>query len=182
MSMSNSYRFVVTSPTCCSAPLADVQTPLSLAASTHVALQKRLQMKAELERLTKACATTEQQIHTPQQNQTAAGAGAGAGAAAPGAELPPAKKMRIADGSSATTDDAGGGGGGGGGTGGDGWYSLNAKGTKRLTVSVFKSMIFVSLREYYADKSSGEMKPGKKGVTMNLQEWHAFKKHAPACT
>lgn len=74
-------------------------------------------MKAELERLTKACATTEQQIHTPQQNQTAAGAGAGAGAgaAAPGAELPPAKKMRIADGSSATTDDAGGGGGGGGG-------------------------------------------------------------------
>lgn len=142
-------------------------------------------MKAELERLTKACATTEQQIHTPQQNQTAAGAGAGAGAgaAAPGAELPPAKKMRIADGSSATTDDAGGGGGGGGGgTGGDGWYSLNAKGTKRLTVSVFKSMIFVSLREYYADKSSGEMKPGKKGVTMNLQEWHAFKKHAPACT
>ena len=128
------------------------------------ALQKRLQMKAELARLTQACETTQSQIDAP--------------ASAAPAAAPPAKKMRTADGSSAAAAAAE----GGGSDSGPGWYSLNAKGTKRLVVSVFSGKIMVSLREYYADKASGEMKPGKKGVSLDLHEWHQFKKHAPECT
>lgn len=33
---------------------------------------------------------------------------------------------------------------------------------RRATVSQFKNMCFVNIREYYDDKASGELKPGKK--------------------
>jgi len=34
------------------------------------------------------------------------------------------------------------------------------------------------IARYYEDKSSGAWKPGKKGVALNLHEWHQLKKHA----
>jgi hypothetical protein len=39
---------------------------------------------------------------------------------------------------------------------------LKANGTRRVTVSDFKGQTLVSIREYYEDKESGQMKPGKK--------------------
>lgn len=32
----------------------------------------------------------------------------------------------------------------------------------------------INIREFYEDKSSKEMKPGKKGITLNKQEWKAL--------
>ncbi|KAK3268183.1 hypothetical protein CYMTET_23303 [Cymbomonas tetramitiformis] len=43
--------------------------------------------------------------------------------------------------------------------------------TRFVDVHQFKSMTMVSLREYYEDKNSGEMKPGKKGINLTVDQW-----------
>jgi len=43
---------------------------------------------------------------------------------------------------------------------GDEYWELNAAGTRRVTVSVFKGMRMVSVREYYGKE--GKMLPAKK--------------------
>ena len=47
---------------------------------------------------------------------------------------------------------------------------------KRVSVSKFKGQMLVNFREYYVDKSSGEEKPGSKGITLNRSQWEEFKK------
>ena len=47
---------------------------------------------------------------------------------------------------------------------------------KRVSVSKFKGQLLVNFREYYVDKSSGEEKPGSKGITLNRSQWEEFKK------
>ena len=44
---------------------------------------------------------------------------------------------------------------------------------KRITVHKFKGQIKVDIREFYDD--NGEMKPGKKGITLNMDNWKKFK-------
>ncbi|KAF8526702.1 transcriptional Coactivator p15-domain-containing protein [Gautieria morchelliformis] len=44
---------------------------------------------------------------------------------------------------------------------------------KRATVSVFKGNAQVDIREYYTDKN-GDVKPGKKGITLNRSQWDMF--------
>ena len=44
---------------------------------------------------------------------------------------------------------------------------------KRVTVHKFKGQLKVDIREYYDDK--GEMKPGKKGLSLNLDNWNKLK-------
>ena len=42
---------------------------------------------------------------------------------------------------------------------------------RRISLSSFKGKRLINIREYYEDKKSGEMKPGKKGITLNPAEW-----------
>mmetsp|Transcript_10408 Transcript_10408/g.12644 ORF Transcript_10408/g.12644 Transcript_10408/m.12644 type:complete len:112 (+) Transcript_10408:74-409(+) len=47
-------------------------------------------------------------------------------------------------------------------------------GDKFLRVKEFKGKTFVDIREFYEDKSSGEKKPGKKGIMLNAQQWKSI--------
>ena len=44
---------------------------------------------------------------------------------------------------------------------------------KRVTVHKFKGQMKVDIREFYDDK--GEMKPGKKGISLSLDQWKKLK-------
>ena len=44
---------------------------------------------------------------------------------------------------------------------------------KRITVHKFKGQIKVDIREFY--DSNGEMKPGKKGISLSLDNWKKLK-------
>lgn len=42
---------------------------------------------------------------------------------------------------------------------------------KKVTVSVFKGRVLVNIREFYEDKTTGEHRPGSKGIALNLDQW-----------
>ncbi|GAA5996802.1 transcriptional coactivator p15/PC4 family protein [Rhodotorula paludigena] len=46
---------------------------------------------------------------------------------------------------------------------------------KRVTVSQFKKSTLVQIREYYMG-DDGEMKPGKKGIALSVEQWDRLKK------
>jgi hypothetical protein len=44
-----------------------------------------------------------------------------------------------------------------------------------VSVTTFKGIKYVDIREYYTDKSSGEEKPGKKGISLTIDQWNKLK-------
>lgn len=52
----------------------------------------------------------------------------------------------------------------------DSFNALNAKGTRRFTKRVFKNILLYDIREYY-ESSSGEMLPGRKGISLKEEQW-----------
>ncbi len=42
---------------------------------------------------------------------------------------------------------------------------------KRVCVRTFKGQVVVDLRDYYRDKTDGQMKPGKKGLSLSVAQW-----------
>ena len=44
-----------------------------------------------------------------------------------------------------------------------------------VSVKKFKGKILVNVREYYKDKESGDLKPGKKGITLTPVVWGNLK-------
>ncbi|POS72299.1 hypothetical protein DHEL01_v209309 [Diaporthe helianthi] len=60
---------------------------------------------------------------------------------------------------------------------GNTFFELSDK--RRVVVQEFQGKWFVNLREYYEDKS-GEMKPGKKGIMLNIDQYQAFLGAVPA--
>ncbi len=48
---------------------------------------------------------------------------------------------------------------------------------RRVTVSAFKNMTLVNVREYYDDKTTNEEKPGKKGLSLTLDQYNLLKTH-----
>ncbi|PSR80933.1 transcriptional Coactivator p15-domain-containing protein [Coniella lustricola] len=54
---------------------------------------------------------------------------------------------------------------------GNAFWEISNK--RRVVVQKFKGNTFVNLREYYED-SSGEMKPGKKGLMMSIEQYQSF--------
>lgn len=56
----------------------------------------------------------------------------------------------------------------------DGMYML-AK-SRYINVSSFKGKVYVNIREYYED-AGGNLKPGKKGISLGADQWENLKKH-----
>ncbi|CCD23166.1 chromatin-binding transcription coactivator SUB1 NDAI_0B01320 [Naumovozyma dairenensis CBS 421] len=48
---------------------------------------------------------------------------------------------------------------------------------KRVTVRQFRNINLIDIREYYLDSSSGEMKPGKKGISLTEDLYDELLKH-----
>ncbi|KOS20301.1 putative RNA polymerase II transcriptional coactivator [Escovopsis weberi] len=61
---------------------------------------------------------------------------------------------------------------------GNPYWELSHK--RRVAVSQFKKMCFVNIREYY-DKD-GKMLPGRKGISLSVEQYIALLKAAPAIT
>lgn len=55
-------------------------------------------------------------------------------------------------------------------TSGNAYWELDRN--RRVSVSNFKGKQYLNIREYYQDKSSGEMRPGKAGITLTKNEWN----------
>jgi hypothetical protein len=56
------------------------------------------------------------------------------------------------------------------------WEISNAR---RATVRKFKKTVLIDVREYYSDKTSGESKPGSKGISLTPEQWQALKAAIP---
>jgi hypothetical protein len=56
---------------------------------------------------------------------------------------------------------------------------IKSNDTRRITVSEFKGNTLISIREYYKDKESGVMRPGKKGIALTMEQWNALMAAAP---
>jgi len=50
---------------------------------------------------------------------------------------------------------------------------------KRARVNQFNGKTYVDLREFYVDKSTEETKPGKKGISLNVEEYQKLKEIIP---
>jgi len=48
-----------------------------------------------------------------------------------------------------------------------------------LTINEFKNKVRVDIREFYIN-DAGEKKPGKKGISLSLEEWNTLKEHMDA--
>ncbi|KAF8588619.1 ssDNA-binding transcriptional regulator [Ramaria rubella] len=55
----------------------------------------------------------------------------------------------------------------------EGNYYLDLGNMKRATVNTFKGKAQMNIREYYSDKNE-DVKPGKKGITLNRSQWDIF--------
>ncbi|EIE77746.1 hypothetical protein G6F46_010928 [Rhizopus delemar] len=61
---------------------------------------------------------------------------------------------------------------------GDQIFELSAK--RRVTVRLFSTgEPSVDIREFYKDKNTGEMRPGKAGICFPLAQWHKLKELIP---
>ncbi|KAI8917277.1 activated RNA polymerase II transcriptional coactivator p15-like protein [Powellomyces hirtus] len=54
-------------------------------------------------------------------------------------------------------------------------YTLQLDGKRKLTVSQFKGITLVNIREYYTDKKDGLDKPTKKGIALSPAAWATMK-------
>ncbi|KAL7412110.1 transcriptional Coactivator p15-domain-containing protein [Mrakia frigida] len=56
----------------------------------------------------------------------------------------------------------------------DGFPYIELGGSKRVSISEYKGKTLVDIREYYTDKSTQEEKPGKKGISLNPEQFKLF--------
>ncbi|KAF5317170.1 hypothetical protein D9611_003962 [Ephemerocybe angulata] len=57
----------------------------------------------------------------------------------------------------------------------DGEKYLDLGKKKHATVRSFKNIPLLDIREFYVDKASGEDRPGKKGISLTLDQWNTLK-------
>ncbi|KAF3018220.1 hypothetical protein E8E14_012776 [Neopestalotiopsis sp. 37M] len=60
---------------------------------------------------------------------------------------------------------------------GNSWWSLSGK--RRVGISEFQKKPYINIREYWTD-NDGNMKPGKKGISLPLEQYNALLKAIPA--
>ncbi|GAV06759.1 hypothetical protein RvY_16693 [Ramazzottius varieornatus] len=53
----------------------------------------------------------------------------------------------------------------------DGELKIDLGGNRFLAVREFKGKPLIDIREFYMDRDSGEMRPGKKGIALNPDQW-----------
>ncbi|XP_031564530.1 activated RNA polymerase II transcriptional coactivator p15-like [Actinia tenebrosa] len=56
----------------------------------------------------------------------------------------------------------------------DGNYVFPISRNRQVSVREFKGKVLVDIREFYEDKS-GDLKPGKKGISLQLEQWEKLK-------
>ncbi len=56
--------------------------------------------------------------------------------------------------------------------------SFQLSNNRFITISEFRNKVRVDIREYYLN-DSGEKKPGKKGISLSLEEWNKMKDLMP---
>ncbi|CAD7963176.1 unnamed protein product [Amoebophrya sp. A25] len=56
---------------------------------------------------------------------------------------------------------------------------IELDGGKRITFSQFSGRNFVDMREWYSDRNSGELKPGKKGISLSISAYKKLKEKLP---
>ncbi|KAJ4317323.1 hypothetical protein N0V94_005009 [Neodidymelliopsis sp. IMI 364377] len=61
---------------------------------------------------------------------------------------------------------------------GNPFIAINHSGKRRVTVSDFKGTTLVSIREYWTN-DAGELKPGKKGISLSVEQYNALLAAAP---
>lgn len=52
---------------------------------------------------------------------------------------------------------------------GEQYVELSEK--RRVTVRHYKGKVLIDLREFYEDKATGAMKPGKRGIALSPEQW-----------
>uniref|UniRef100_A0A1I7XD39 PC4 domain-containing protein n=1 Tax=Heterorhabditis bacteriophora TaxID=37862 RepID=A0A1I7XD39_HETBA len=57
----------------------------------------------------------------------------------------------------------------------DGQEMFELGSMRYVTVRDFRGKALVDIREFYIDKASGEMRPGKKGISLNKEQYQNFK-------
>lgn len=55
---------------------------------------------------------------------------------------------------------------------------LDLSATRKVSVSLYKGNILIDFREYY--EKDGEIKPGKKGISLTVTQWNLVKEALPA--
>ncbi|KAH7927156.1 ssDNA-binding transcriptional regulator, partial [Leucogyrophana mollusca] len=55
----------------------------------------------------------------------------------------------------------------------DGEKYIDLGKSKRATVRPFKGNVYVDIREYFG--TDGEQKPGKKGISLSVEQWDLLK-------
>ncbi|KAF1836397.1 PC4-domain-containing protein [Decorospora gaudefroyi] len=61
---------------------------------------------------------------------------------------------------------------------GDAYIGLNASGKRRVTVQDYNKGTLISIREYYVT-DAGETKPGKKGISLTVDQYNTLLAAAP---
>ncbi|WWC70374.1 uncharacterized protein I206_104324 [Kwoniella pini CBS 10737] len=56
---------------------------------------------------------------------------------------------------------------------GDPFFKLSEN--RRVTVRTFKGKVLIDMRETYKDKSTGQVKPGNKGISLTKEQWDLIK-------
>ncbi|KAH7026170.1 transcriptional Coactivator p15-domain-containing protein [Microdochium trichocladiopsis] len=77
----------------------------------------------------------------------------------------PAKKAKTASATSGKDDE------------GNSFWTLSAN--RRIGISNFKGKTLINIREYYTD-ASGDLKPGKKGISLSLEQYASLVKAIPS--
>ncbi|XP_003746678.1 activated RNA polymerase II transcriptional coactivator p15 [Galendromus occidentalis] len=58
-----------------------------------------------------------------------------------------------------------------------GEYVFELSKMRNVSVKEFKGRVLVNIREFYEDKNSGELRPGKKGIALSADQWNRLKEH-----
>jgi hypothetical protein len=51
---------------------------------------------------------------------------------------------------------------------------------RKVKLNTFKGKQLIDIREYYEDKETGELKPGRKGIALTVDQWDKLKKYIDA--
>ncbi|XP_015763952.1 PREDICTED: RNA polymerase II transcriptional coactivator KIWI-like [Acropora digitifera] len=54
-------------------------------------------------------------------------------------------------------------------------FSFPLADRRKISVREFKGKVYVDIREFY--ESDGELKPGKKGIMLQISQWEKLKEH-----